>query len=176
MFNCCNIIWHKLTDKAIIPTKRLEDAGFDIYTTEDFVFLGPHQQHLFQTGLQVALDFNYWLAIWDRGSTGSKGIHVHCGVVDQGYRDELFICLKNDNDYPIIFTAATDKIYFEDTAVVEDKVYPKVMYYPVSKAIAQAIPILQPIVTSQEVDTVTWNDKFAHNSERGTGKLGSSGK
>ena len=31
------IKWHKLNPKAKIPTKRDEEAGFDIYTLEDII-------------------------------------------------------------------------------------------------------------------------------------------
>lgn len=93
-----NIKWFLMNEKAKLPTKSKENAGFDIYTIEDFVELKPHSQHLFSTGLCAAVDEGYWLMAFDRGSTGSKGMHVHCGVVDNGYRGEIFICIKNDND------------------------------------------------------------------------------
>ena len=99
------INWYKLNDKAKIPTKRDEDAGFDIYTIEDNVLLMPGEKHLFSTGLAVAAESGYWLMAMDRGSTGSRGLHIHCGVIDNGYRGELFICLCNDNPYPVKFTS-----------------------------------------------------------------------
>ena len=101
--NIMNIKWHKLNDKAKIPTKRDEDAGFDIYTIEDNVLLMPGEKYLFSTGLAVAAEPGYWLMAMDRGSTGSRGLHIHCGVVDNGYRGELFICLCNDNNYNAAF-------------------------------------------------------------------------
>ena len=104
------IKWHKLNDKAIIPTKREEDAGFDIYTIEDDVLLNPGEKRLFSTGLAAAPEKGWWLLAYDRGSTGSKGIHTHCGVVDNGYRGEIFICLCNDNPMtPVLFTS---KVFF----------------------------------------------------------------
>ena len=48
--------------------------------------------------------------------------------------------------------------------------------YPFSKAIAQLILIPQPEVESSEVNQEEWETLFAHNSKRGLGKLGSSGK
>ena len=102
---------------------------------------------------------------FDRGSTGSKGIHTHCGVVDNGYRGEIFICLSNDNNFPVKFTTAVDKVIFQDN----------VLCYPTSKAIAQLIPILQPEVDSVEVDDKEW-ELVSGNTERGATKLGESGK
>ena len=105
------INWFKLNNSAKLPTKRAEDAGFDIYTTEDNVLLMPHQKHQFSTGLAVAPEKGWWMFGCDRGSTGSRGIHTHCGIIDNGYRGEIFICLCNDNDYPVKFTNQIDKIY-----------------------------------------------------------------
>lgn len=164
--NAINIKWFLMNDKAKLPTKTDENAGFDIYTTEDYVKLEPHTQHLFATGICAAVDKGYWLMAFDRGSTGSKGMHVHCGVVDNGYRGEIFICIKNDNDYPIIVTRSVDKPYFEDL--------PKIFYYPANKAIAQLIPVAQPVVKSSQCNAEEW--ELLCNTERGKGKLGSSGK
>lgn len=163
-----NIYWHKLNPSAIIPTKRDEDAGFDIYSIEDEFTLAPHTQHLFSTGLSVAITPGYWLMAFDRGSTGSKGLHVHCGVVDNGYKGEIFICLNNDNPFPVRFT--------RDPQVTKPTMINNCLLYPFSKAIAQLIPIAQPQAISAECGDDEWNECFAHNSERGDGKLGASGK
>ena len=82
---------------------------------------------------------------FDRGSTGSKGLHVHCGVCDKDYRGEIFICLKNDNPYPAIITNAVDKAYIEDLSTLDNYCGP-ILFYPTSKAIAQRIPVEMPEV------------------------------
>lgn len=160
--NKCIIKWKKLADEAIIPTKRKEDAGFDIYTIETDVVLKPHEKHLFSTGLAYSISDGYWLMAADRGSTGSKGLHIHCGICDNGYRGEIFICICNDNDYPVLFTnnAGTNS---------------NMATYPISKAIAQLIPMPLLEVDSSEITDDEWNLACA-NSERGSGALGSSGK
>jgi len=164
------IKWHKLNDKAIIPTKREEDAGFDVYTIEDNVVLQPFEKRLFSTGIAAAPEKGYWLMAFDRGSTGSKGIHTHCGIIDNGYRGEIFICLCNDNkDLPVLFTSSVDKV--ERCTITP---YGMVLCYPTSKAIAQIIPMVQPIVESFEVNDEEWTNEL--NTERGAGKLGASGK
>lgn len=163
------IKWRKLNDKAIIPTKRDEDAGFDIYTTEDYIVLQPHEKHLFPTGIAAAIEPGYWLMGADRGSTGSKGIHIHCGVVDSGYRGEIFICLVNDNTFPVVFTSDINRITYDrdgDTCR---------LFYPTSKAIAQLIPIVQPVVHSSEVTSDEEWQQYC-DTERGATKLGQSGK
>ena len=167
------LCWHKLDNAAKIPTKLNEDAGYDIYTIENNVVIPAHEQYMFKTGLQVYIEGDYWLMGFDRGSTGSKGLHLHCGVVDKGYRGEIFVCIKNDNDYPALFTDMVDK-----PTKVEDENYGGVtLLYPITKAIAQLIPVKMPEVDSREVSDAEWGRlNFTHPTEREEGKLGSSGK
>ena len=161
------IFWHKLTEAARIPTKRVEDAGFDLYSinTMDTV-IKPHEKIMLATGLQCAGLHNAWLMVCDRGSTGSIGLHVHCGVIDSGYRGEIFVCLCNDNDIPVVLTNSVMK-----TEKHEDKIL-----YPLRKGIAQAVVIPLPSIDSTQVSDYEWDKWFAHDSERGDGKLGASGK
>lgn len=174
--NKCEIRWHKTCPEAIIPTKRSEDAGFDIYTIKEKILL-PHETELFPTGLQAAATPGWWLVAKDRGSTGSRGIQTGSGIIDNGFRGEIWIVLTNINDFPIVFDSRAEKISIkEDRVLVYGKSYEKVMYYPISKAIAQIIPIPQPEVNSYEVDDEEWEQNYAHNSERGTSQLGQSGK
>ena len=158
------ILWHKLTPDATIPTKRAEDAGFDIYTTETDVLLQPHEKHLFKTGLTYWIDKEHWLMGADRGSTGSRGLHIHCGICDQGYRGEIFVCICNDNGFPVHFSSSAASISMKD----------HVLEYPTTKAIAQLIPMPLLPVESAEVGE-EW-EELCHDSERGSTKLGASGK
>lgn len=160
--------WYKMDERAIIPTKTPNNAGFDIYTIDNDVVLKPHSQNLFSTGLGVYIEEGWWLKADDRGSTGSKGIHIHCGVIDNNYRGELFICLKNDNPYPVVFTD-TQRPGFHRTWYGK-----RYFVYSTAKAIAQVMPILQPEVESKEFTFEEWN--AVKDTDRGAGKLGSSGK
>ena len=106
--------------------------------------------------------------VFDRGSTGSKGLHVHCGVIDNDYRGEIFICINNDNDYPVRFTNAEEPGIHSHTETITTGPEPRngvtaavaivrkveiidYLVYPTSKAIAQIIPVAQPIVESREI-------------------------
>ena len=82
---------------AIIPTKRDEDAGFDIYADfeDDFIIIDPHTTTLIPTGIASACDADYCFILKERGSTGSKGIAQRCGVIDSGYRNEWFVPITN---------------------------------------------------------------------------------
>ena len=109
---------------------------------------------------------------FDRGSTGSKGIHLHCGVCDNTYRGEVFICLSNDNTYPVHFTSQATKVELKTSGHLWWK--KTVLEYPISKAIAQLIPVQQPDVESREAEMGEW--ETLKDTDRGEGKLGSSGK
>ena len=87
----------KVRPDAIIPSKRDEDMGFDIYACfdEDYIVINPHETKLIPTGIASACDTDYGFVVFERGSTGSKGIARRCGVIDSGYRNEWFIGLTN---------------------------------------------------------------------------------
>lgn len=191
MFEVCKIDWYRRDEGAIIPTKTEAAAGFDIYTTEKEVILEPHSQHLFATGLSAVVSEGYWLMVFDRGSTGSKGLHVHCGVIDNDYRGEIFICLNNDNNYPVKFTKTEEPGIHShaeqittgpephngiqhSVAIIKEITVIDYLVYPTSKAIAQIIPVAQPLVECREISDTKW--ARVKDTERGEGKLGSSGK
>lgn len=102
------IIFAKVKENAIIPSKEDENAGFDIYACWDRVekkdkIIKPHTTKLIPTGIACALPINYYFQVEERGSTGSKGIKKSAGVVDSGYRGEIFVAISNVNDRYLIF-------------------------------------------------------------------------
>lgn len=102
------IIFAKVKENAIIPSKEQENAGFDIYACWDGVekkdkIIKPHTTKLIPTGIACALPINYYFQVEERGSTGSKGIKKSAGVVDSGYRGEIFVAISNVNDKYLIF-------------------------------------------------------------------------
>lgn len=102
------IIFAKVKENAIIPSKEDENAGFDIYACWNGVekkdkIIKPHTTKLIPTGIACALPINYYFQVEERGSTGSKGIKKSAGVVDSGYRGEIFVAISNVNDRYLIF-------------------------------------------------------------------------
>ena len=93
----------KLRPEAVIPSKRDEDAGYDIYACfdEDYLLLAPLETRRIPTGLMSAFSPDYYLQLQERGSTGTKGISQRCGVIDSGFRNEWFIPLTNLNTKPL---------------------------------------------------------------------------
>ena len=164
------IYWDKLNESAKVPTKRDEDAGFDIYSdsAEDIV-LKPNETKFFSTGLRSAFPNNFWVEIKERGSTGAVGLSVRSGVIDSGYRGEWKIMLTNVNKYPVIFSHSVDKVTYIKSKIFKNKV--KKVIYPLSKAIAQAVVIPLP-----HIECRPWDETQVAASERGQTGWGASGK
>lgn len=160
------ILFAKLREDAIIPSKREEDAGFDIYANFDapYMIIYPHETKMIPTGLACAFDRSYVLVLKERGSTGTKGLGQRCGVIDSGFRGEIFVPLTNHNDAPVVIA----KSDLRDLRIVSSRII-----YPYTKAICQAILLPLPAVRAREV---TVDELLAIPSERGAGVTGSSGK
>lgn len=161
------IVWAKVTETAVIPTKRESDGGYDLYCDypdgTDNVEIKPHETIMIPTNIHVAFPKKYVMILKERGSNGSIGLAQRAGVIDSGYRGAIFVAITNENDIPVVITRSTDKV---------EKFAGKI-YYPMSKAISQAVMVVSPQLDSKEVTMKEFN-KIP--SERGNGKLGSSGK
>ncbi|MFQ9545367.1 MAG: hypothetical protein ACLR02_10145 [Clostridium sp.] len=165
----------KVKSNAIIPSKKEEDAGYDIYACfdEDFIIIEPHVIKMIPTGIASAFSEDYVMVLKERGSTGTKGMAIRCSIVDSGYRGEWFVPINNTTDNFIIISKIgrnelkelklDDLIPLNSTTTV----------YPYSKAIGQALLLPVPKVKVKEV---SYEDLKEIESSRGTGALGSSGK
>lgn len=158
----------KVRPTAIIPTKRDEDAGYDIYANfdEDYIKIPPHETVMIPTGIACACDIDYCLILKERGSTGTKGMAQRSGVIDSGYRGEVIVPITNTND-KAIYIKKKDKII-----PVLDNIS-EYIEYPYEKAITQLLVMPVPTV---DVEEYTYEELKAISSKRGVGRLGSSGK
>ena len=161
----------KVRPTAKIPTKRVEDAGYDIYADfeEPFILINPHETVMIPTGIASPCDTDYCFVLKERGSTGTKGIAQRCGIIDSGYRDEWFVPITNTTDDYIMIAKSDDT----STDVFGSIPMKKIIRYPYEKAICQALIIPVPTV---DVEEYTYEELLAIPSSRGTGALGSSGK
>lgn len=162
------ILWARDNDTVKIPTKREEDAGWDIYPNfeEDYILIRPHETIMISTGLHSAFSSKWVAILKERGSNGSKGIAQRCGVIDSGFRNEWKIPLTNTNDVGIIIRK--DNCDYTWSNSKGDAII-----YPYDKAICQAIFVEVPKLESREISL---EDLLNIPSERGLGMLGSSGK
>lgn len=179
-----NIKFAKVRSDAIIPSKRDEDMGYDIYACfdEDYIVIEPHETKLIPTGIASACDPGYGFLLFERGSTGSKGIARRCGVIDSGYRNEWFVGLTNTTNSKLFISKLNSKELVEELVIdkenpidwhlAENEVLNSIVY-PYSKAIVQAI--VAPVLETDEHE-LSYEDLKAIPSERGMGALGSSNK
>ena len=163
------IYWSTIDKQVKVPSKRSEDAGLDIYTTELPCTLKPGETKFFTTGLRSIFPENYWVEIKERGSTGAIGLSVRSGVIDSGYRGEWKILLTNVNKFPVEFSHEVNKITYVYGKIFKKRI--KKVIYPLGKAIAQAVVIPLPNITSERYNNILTSD-----SQRGEGGWGSSGK
>lgn len=164
-----NLYWAKVSENAIVPTKRDEDAGYDLYPCfeEDYIEIGPLQTKLIPLGVASAFDSDYVLFLKERGSTGSKGLSVRAGVMDSGYRGEYIAPITNLNPVAarIIKKKALD--------LMDEEQKKSMILYPYEKAICQGVLLQMPNVQSVEI---SYEELQEMSSDRKSGRLGSSDK
>lgn len=154
---------------AMIPSKRDEDAGYDIYPCfeDHYKKIPAHHTRLIPTGIVSVLPPNSYFQLEERGSTGSSGIKRSAGVIDSGYRGEWFIAITNANDKDLYIAKENIRKDLECAAELLDV---DIIIYPYEKAIVQAI---LHEVHPYRVEECTFEEVQNTTSERGTGKLGS---
>lgn len=159
----------KVHPNAKIPTKRYEDAGWDLYPIlpPEGITLYPHDTIIIKTGLKSALDPEYCLKITERSSMGTRGIGIRAGIIDSGYRGEIGVVVTNHNGFAIHLQGENqeraESIYTLDYA----------FEIPYGKAIAQALILPVPEV---EIEELTEEELMEIPSERQDGGYGSTGK
>ena len=181
-----DLVFAKVKPNAIIPSKEDENAGYDIYACfdEDYMIIPAHSTKLIPTGIASAMTEKYYLQVHERGSTGTKGMKYGAGVIDSGYRNEIFICINNVNDRDLYISKLDenklkDKLFPYDpdkySTVISDAKsdFYKAIVYPYEKAIAQLIVHEVP---KMNVSEITYEELKNIPSKRGMGALGSSGK
>lgn len=176
------ITFGKMYDDVIVPSKRPEDAGLDIYPyfAEEFHVIPPHQTAKFNTGLVSHFSPDWFVQLNERGSTGVIGIGQRAGIIDSGYRGEWMVPLTNTTSKWIVVSKKAAQLNKDSMQYARDyyaKIFGvtenEIILYPYNKAICQAIMHRNYDVT---VKTDTVDNVKAVPSERGSGRLGSSGK
>ncbi|MDR1599425.1 MAG: hypothetical protein LBS11_06100 [Oscillospiraceae bacterium] len=139
----------RLREGAVVPVKRREDAGWDIYACcgGEGIRIEAGETRLVPTGIASAFGEEWYMQLQERGSMGAMGIAVRGGVMDSGFRGEWMVGLTNHNNEAVTLSPG--------------------------KAICQAV--LLPVPAAEAVE-VSASELRGIPSERGSGMLGSSGK
>lgn len=96
-----NLYWKKLHPDAQAPTVAHpgEDLGYDLYCAEQAT-LHPGRVALVRTGIAIQFDPAHGALVRDRSSMATKGIKTSGGVIDAGYRGEIFVPMTLDMNPP----------------------------------------------------------------------------
>lgn len=168
-----DLYFAKTDPKAIIPSKRDEDAGMDFYplikpseTAEGLVYeqyLEKDKVNIVKTGIASALSKDYYLSLnSERSSVAKYGLNVLAGTIDSGYRGEIMLMIVPLTKDVLISSMVEEAEYHDNLIVI-----------PYNKAIAQATMLPVPRVDIKELK---YEELLEIDSERGTGGWGSSGK
>lgn len=162
------ILFSKIRPEARIPSKLDENAGYDIYPCfdADFINILPLETKVIPTGIASAFSDDFYFQLFERGSTGIKGIGQRCGVIDSGYRNEWLVPITNLNKKMLVITKNKN----QDEIKNMEAYFVVHSYY---KAICQAVflPVIKTVI--KEID---YEQLKAIESKRMMGGFGSSGK
>ena len=99
----------KLNSHAKLPTRAYNgDLGYDLYSADRYI-INPSEQKAVGTGISVEFPERWGGFIKDRSSMAAKMIYTSAGVIDNGYRGEIKVLLRNDSKTAFVVEAG-DKI------------------------------------------------------------------
>ncbi len=103
-------------ERAIIPKKRKEGAGYNVYMlpVDKRISIMPGETRLLDTGLKVAFNSDYVLLVKETGESGLDGLSIGAGVIESGFRDRIMIPINNTSNSEIVFMPADKEKWFED--------------------------------------------------------------
>lgn len=120
-------------DAALPSFSFMGDAGADLAVVEG-ALLDPGQAKDFSVGIAVEPPIGYFFIIHPRSSTLRKrGLFVHVGIIDNGYRGPLYVYVRNDTRH---------SVYVEKGARLAQMIL---------------LPFIQPVV--EEVDELEQSDR-----------------
>ncbi len=98
------IPFQKLSEKGKVPSQAtFSDAGYDLFATDTYT-LKPGERKLYKTNISTAIPHGYYGRIAPRSGLAYKhGIDVLAGVIDSGYRGDIWVILINfgQEDFPV---------------------------------------------------------------------------
>lgn len=88
----------RISENAQIPCRAYDnDAGADLFSIEE-IHIQPRSPAMIRTGIEIALPRKTCGLIWGKSSLESKGLIVTAGLIDEGYRGEIIVCMYNLTD------------------------------------------------------------------------------
>lgn len=102
------VMWTRLGRGAVVPTRGISnDTGYDLTTVEDTMIPANSFADI-KTNVAIGPPPGYWCRIVGRSSSLRKhNILVNEGIIDEGYRGELFVGVWNLKGSPTTLRAGT---------------------------------------------------------------------
>jgi deoxyuridine 5'-triphosphate nucleotidohydrolase len=146
----------KVDERAVVPSKsRYSDSGYDLTIISEYKRLTSNTV-IYDTGIQLEIPNGYYVEIVPRSSISRSGYILanNVGIIDQGYRGNLYIALTKINGE----TPELSMPWKCCQMIVKKQVYSRleVAALSVGEATLGAAPAIE-------------------NSSRGTGAFGSTG-
>lgn len=99
---------NQASEFELIHQAKLGDVGMDLpaitpvdkYGKHQVITINPGERATIPTGISLEIPDGYWVAIEARSSTSQRCLICPKGVVDTGYRGELFAVLINVGKEP----------------------------------------------------------------------------
>lgn len=108
-YNKRHVLFIKNTELAKEPTKaHKSDAGFDLYSIVNKI-IQPGKVVEIDTGIQIAQPDEVFGIIYTRSSYGMRGLQVHNGIIDNGYRGKISVFIYNHSRSPF-YVKREDKV------------------------------------------------------------------
>lgn len=88
----------------LMQVAKYGDVGLDIpiaLPDKGEVVINPGQRYLAPTDIRIEIPYSHWAAIEARSFTSKKSLIVPKGVIDPGYRGELFAQIINVGTAPV---------------------------------------------------------------------------
>jgi len=90
----------KVDERAVAPSKsRYSDSGYDLTIISEYKRLTSNTV-IYDTGIQLEIPNGYYVEIVPRSSISRSGYILanNVGIIDQGYRGNLYIALTKINE------------------------------------------------------------------------------
>ena len=167
------VYFAKLDENAIIPSKKDEDAGYDIYACldEDYIELDRLGTKLIPTAIAWACSPEYYLQIHERSGCGKNGMKYSGGVIDSSYRGEIKVAIFNATGKILVYSNIDNEELFKKYPKFSDE--KNYFVYSTKKAIAQGVIHR---VHKMDIEEISYDELLTIESDRKTGGFGSSNK
>lgn len=90
----------------LLHIAKAGDVGLDIpvalVPSADPIVINPGERYLVPTDIRIEIPEGYWASIEARSSTSKRSLIVPKGVIDEGYRGELFAQIINVGKEPAV--------------------------------------------------------------------------